>query len=85
MTWVLKSKGCATTTPTAVNLLGGQQKQELTTLLDEFIGRVLFPVNPESVPIYLDSELSLPLVGESQAPVAEKQRGFFPARNANDS
>lgn len=57
---------------------GEQQKQELMTLLDDFIGRGLFPVDPKRFPICLDGELSLPIVDASHAPVAAKQRRFSP-------
>lgn len=55
-------------------LLGEHHKQERTTPLDEFIGRGLFQVDPERVSACLDGGLSLPLLDESRAPVAEKLR-----------
>lgn len=45
---------------TNCGLPGEQQKQELATLLDESIGRDLFPVDPERMAACLDGELSLP-------------------------
>lgn len=58
--------------------LDKKQKQEPIILLDEFIGKGPFPADPKRVVAFLDGELSLPKVDESDSAVAKKQRRSSP-------
>lgn len=54
----------------------GKHQTEVLTLVYESIIEGLFPTGPKRVPACLDGELSLILVDEFHAPVAEEPRRF---------
>lgn len=53
-------------------------------ILEGFVNTVLFPTDPELVPICIDGELTLPLMDESLRPMAAKKTQIFSRRIAHD-
>ena len=62
--------------------LGALQKQQLISILEDFIADGLFPVDPKRVPACISGELELPLINESCTPFAAKQRRCPPRNDA---
>lgn len=58
--------------------LSTEQKQLFADMLQRFVRGGLFSTDPMRMIVYIDGSITLPVVDESCAPIAAKQRRFSP-------